>query len=93
MPLHSLAIVGSMPGAKPIIFNTILTLCEEGDEVICPDPGFSTYATTVEWAGNALAALCSLLCVALAGTAHWLLHWLAHCLQQRMVLHTGCYTG
>jgi len=28
-----------MPGGKPVIFHTIAALCEEGDEVIFPDPG------------------------------------------------------
>ena len=28
------------PGGKPIIFSTIAALCEAGDEVIFPDPGF-----------------------------------------------------
>src|SRR5439155_3324520 len=28
------------PGAKPIMFYAIMSLCEEGDEVIYPDPGF-----------------------------------------------------
>src|ERR1039458_119340 len=31
------------PGAKPIIFFTILALLEEGDEAIYPDPGFPIY--------------------------------------------------
>ena len=29
-----------VPGGKPIIFNTMLALVEEGDEVIYPNPGF-----------------------------------------------------
>src|SRR6266508_3898040 len=33
------------PGAKPIMFFTILALCEEGDEVLYPDPGFPMYAS------------------------------------------------
>ena len=39
------------PGGKPIIFHTIAALCEEGDEVIYPDPGFPAYETTIEWSG------------------------------------------
>jgi len=31
------------PGAKPIIFFTLLALVDEGDEVIYPDPGFPIY--------------------------------------------------
>src|ERR671923_2195148 len=32
-----------VPGAKPILFFTIMALCEEGDEVVYPDPGFPMY--------------------------------------------------
>ncbi len=39
------------PGAKPIMFFTILALCEEGDEVIYPDPGFPMYESIAAWAG------------------------------------------
>jgi aspartate/methionine/tyrosine aminotransferase len=39
------------PGAKPIMFFTILALCEEGDEVLYPDPGFPMYASIAAFAG------------------------------------------
>ena len=39
------------PGAKPIMFFTILALCEEGDEVLYPDPGFPMYASITSFAG------------------------------------------
>jgi aspartate aminotransferase len=39
------------PGAKPIMFFTILALCEEGDEVIYPDPGFPMYESISKFAG------------------------------------------
>ncbi|WP_216208086.1 pyridoxal phosphate-dependent aminotransferase [Amycolatopsis aidingensis] len=39
------------PGAKPIMFFTILALCEEGDEVLYPDPGFPMYASITRFAG------------------------------------------
>jgi aspartate aminotransferase len=39
------------PGAKPIMFFTILALCEEGDEVLYPDPGFPMYASITAFAG------------------------------------------
>ncbi len=39
------------PGAKPILFYTILALCQEGDEVIYPDPGFPMYASIAAFAG------------------------------------------
>jgi len=31
------------PGAKPIMFFTILALANEGDEILYPDPGFPMY--------------------------------------------------
>lgn len=40
------------PGAKPIIFYTILALVNEGDEVIYPDPGFPIYPSMVSYAGG-----------------------------------------
>src|SRR5947208_6301041 len=39
------------PGAKPIMFFTILALCEEGDEVLYPDPGFPMYESISNFAG------------------------------------------
>jgi aspartate aminotransferase len=39
------------PGAKPIIFNTILALVEPGDEVIYPNPGFPIYESVVNFVG------------------------------------------
>ena len=39
------------PGAKPIMFFAILALCEEGDEVIYPDPGFPMYESITSFAG------------------------------------------
>lgn len=39
------------PGAKPIMFFTILALCEEGDEVLYPDPGFPMYESITSFAG------------------------------------------
>lgn len=39
------------PGAKPIMFFAILALCEEGDEVLYPDPGFPMYASIASFAG------------------------------------------
>jgi aspartate aminotransferase len=39
------------PGAKPVMFFTILALCEEGDEVIYPDPGFPMYESITAFAG------------------------------------------
>jgi aspartate aminotransferase len=39
------------PGAKPILFFTILALCEEGDEVVYPDPGFPMYESIAAMAG------------------------------------------
>ncbi len=39
------------PGAKPIMFYAILALCEEGAEVIHPDPGFPMYESITAFAG------------------------------------------
>jgi aspartate/methionine/tyrosine aminotransferase len=39
------------PGAKPIMFFTILALCAEGDEVLYPDPGFPMYESITGFAG------------------------------------------
>jgi aspartate aminotransferase len=38
-------------GAKLLLFLTILAVCEPGDEVIYPDPGFPIYASAIRWAG------------------------------------------
>lgn len=39
------------PGAKPIIFFTIFSLVNEGDEVIYPNPGFPIYESVIEFLG------------------------------------------
>jgi aspartate aminotransferase len=39
------------PGAKPIMFFTILALCQPGDEVLYPDPGFPMYESIAAFAG------------------------------------------
>ena len=39
------------PGAKPIMFFTILALAEEGTEVIYPDPGFPIYESMIRFCG------------------------------------------
>ena len=39
------------PGAKPIMFFTLLALAEPGAEVIYPDPGFPIYASMVNFCG------------------------------------------
>jgi aspartate/methionine/tyrosine aminotransferase len=40
------------PGAKPILFFAMLALIDEGDEVICPDPGFPIYESMIRYAGG-----------------------------------------
>ncbi|MDT8069432.1 MAG: pyridoxal phosphate-dependent aminotransferase [Terriglobia bacterium] len=40
-----------VPGGKPIIFFTILALCNEGDEVIYPNPGFPIYESMINFVG------------------------------------------
>jgi len=39
------------PGAKPIIFFTALSLLDEGDEVIYPNPGFPIYESMIDFVG------------------------------------------
>lgn len=39
------------PGAKPVMFYTIMALAQQGDEVIYPDPGFPIYASMVSFVG------------------------------------------
>ncbi len=40
------------PGAKPIMFFTILALVDEGGEVIYPNPGFPIYESVINFAGG-----------------------------------------
>jgi aspartate aminotransferase len=40
------------PGAKPIIFFTILALVNPGDEVIYPNPGFPVYESVIQFVGG-----------------------------------------
>lgn len=40
------------PGAKPIMFFTILALVDSGDEVLTPNPGFPIYESMVRFAGG-----------------------------------------
>ena len=39
------------PGAKPIIFHSILSIVDEGDEVIYPNPGFPIYESLINFVG------------------------------------------
>lgn len=39
------------PGAKPIMFFTLLALAEAGDEVIYPNPGFPIYESMIDFVG------------------------------------------
>jgi aspartate/methionine/tyrosine aminotransferase len=41
-----------VPGGKPIIFFTILSLIDDGDEVIYPDPGFPIYDSMIHYVGG-----------------------------------------
>lgn len=41
-----------MPGAKPVIFLTLLALIEAGDEVIYPNPGFPIYESVINFVGG-----------------------------------------
>jgi aspartate/methionine/tyrosine aminotransferase len=50
VPVDPLQVVIT-PGAKPIIFFTILALLDPGDEVIYPDPGFPIYESMAQYVG------------------------------------------
>jgi aspartate/methionine/tyrosine aminotransferase len=39
------------PGAKPIMFFTVLAVVNPGDEVIYPDPGFPIYESMIRYVG------------------------------------------
>jgi aspartate aminotransferase len=41
-----------VPGGKPILFFTMLTLIDEGDEVIYPNPGFPIYESMINYVGG-----------------------------------------
>src|SRR6266700_1460162 len=41
-----------VPGGKPIIFFTVLSLVDEGDEVIYPNPGFPIYESMINYVGG-----------------------------------------
>jgi aspartate/methionine/tyrosine aminotransferase len=45
------------PGAKPIMFFTIMALCGEGDEVLYPDPGFPMYESISSFCGAKAVAV------------------------------------
>jgi aspartate aminotransferase len=40
-----------VPGGKPIIFFSIIALCNPGDEVIYPNPGFPIYESVANYIG------------------------------------------
>ncbi len=40
-----------VPGAKPILFFTLLALLEPGDEVLYPNPGFPIYESMIRYLG------------------------------------------
>ncbi len=45
------------PGGKPIMFWTITALCQEGDEVVCPDPGYPIYESMANFVGAKVVPL------------------------------------
>ena len=40
-----------MPGCKPLIFASLISLINEGDEVIVPNPGYPTYRSVTNFLG------------------------------------------
>ncbi len=45
------------PGAKPIMFFTILALVDRGDEVLYPNPGFPIYESMINFVGGVPAPI------------------------------------
>lgn len=45
------------PGSKNILLFALLSLVEEGDEVVVPDPGYSIYRSLVEFIGATAVSL------------------------------------
>ena len=43
--------VSVTPGAKPVLFFTMLAVLERGDEVIYPNPGFPIYESVIRFCG------------------------------------------
>jgi len=50
IPVHPDQVV-VVPGGKPIMFFILLALCESGDEVIYPNPGFPIYESMINFVG------------------------------------------
>jgi aspartate aminotransferase len=50
-PSYSADRIVVTPGAKPIMFFTIMALCQDGDEVLYPNPGFPMYESIAAFAG------------------------------------------
>ncbi len=40
-----------VPGGKPVMFYAFLALCEQGDEVLYPNPGFPIYESMISFSG------------------------------------------
>ncbi|MEW6236563.1 MAG: aminotransferase class I/II-fold pyridoxal phosphate-dependent enzyme [Candidatus Omnitrophota bacterium] len=45
------------PGAKPIMFDVMMSLINPGDEVIYPNPGYPIYESVIDWIGGASVPL------------------------------------
>ncbi|HEX6330061.1 MAG TPA: pyridoxal phosphate-dependent aminotransferase [Actinomycetota bacterium] len=45
------------PGAKPIMWYSMIALCQKGDEVIYPDPGFPMYESIASFVGATPVAI------------------------------------
>ncbi len=45
------------PGAKPIIFDAVMALVDEGDEVLYPSPGYPIYESVIDWVGGTSVAV------------------------------------
>ncbi len=45
------------PGGKPIMFWAITALCQEGDEIICPNPSYPIYESMANFVGATVVPL------------------------------------
>ncbi|MBI1387114.1 MAG: aminotransferase class I/II-fold pyridoxal phosphate-dependent enzyme [bacterium] len=40
------------PGAKPVMFDAMMSMINPGDEVIYPNPGYPIYESVIDWIGG-----------------------------------------
>lgn len=42
----------AFPGVKPVLFCSLMSIIDEGDEVVMPTPGFPAYGSLIRYAGG-----------------------------------------